>query len=60
MGASPPAGHGPHRYFITVHALDVDALGVTADSTPAFLGFAMSAHTLARGTIVATAESGTN
>ena len=25
MGAAPPAGHGPHRYFFTVTALDVDA-----------------------------------
>src|SRR5882724_2718378 len=22
IGAAPPAGHGPHRYFFTVHAVD--------------------------------------
>ncbi|AXB46932.1 YbhB/YbcL family Raf kinase inhibitor-like protein [Amycolatopsis albispora] len=56
-GAAPPAGHGPHRYFITVHALDVEDIGVPADSTPAMLSFSMSAHTLGRATLVATAET---
>src|SRR3954467_9966186 len=22
VGAAPPSGHGPHRYFVVVHALD--------------------------------------
>jgi Raf kinase inhibitor-like YbhB/YbcL family protein len=57
IGAAPPAGHGPHRYFITVHALAVEDLGVPAGSTPAFLGFTMAAHILGRATIVATAET---
>ncbi|RLP11774.1 YbhB/YbcL family Raf kinase inhibitor-like protein [Propionibacterium australiense] len=56
VGAAPPAGHGPHRYFLTVHALDVDHLGIGADATPAFLGFNVFFHTLARGFIVTTAE----
>lgn len=54
IGAAPPAGHGEHRYFITVHALDTDDIGIPADSTPAFLGFTMSSHILGRATIVAT------
>ncbi|WP_250006644.1 YbhB/YbcL family Raf kinase inhibitor-like protein [Actinoplanes sp. M2I2] len=57
VGGAPPAGHGPHRYFITVHALDVETIGVPADGTPAFLGFTMAGHILARATIVATAET---
>ncbi|MBU2667049.1 YbhB/YbcL family Raf kinase inhibitor-like protein [Actinoplanes bogorensis] len=57
IGAAPPAGHGPHRYFITVHALDVADIGVPADSTPALLGFTMTGHILGRATIVATAET---
>ena len=56
IGSAPPAGHGPHRYFITVHALDVADIGVGADATPALLGFTMKDHILARGTIVTTAE----
>lgn len=57
IGAAPPAGHGEHRYFITVHALDVADIGVPPDATPAMLGFTMSSHTLARATLVATAET---
>jgi Raf kinase inhibitor-like YbhB/YbcL family protein len=56
VGAAPPAGHGPHRYFVVVHALDTDDLGVPADASPAFLGFNLFGHTLARATIVPTFE----
>jgi len=57
VGGAPPAGHGPHRYVITVHALDVEDIGVQADSTPAFLGFTMASHILARATLTGTAET---
>jgi Raf kinase inhibitor-like YbhB/YbcL family protein len=56
IGAAPPAGHGAHRYVITVHALDTPDIGVPPDSSPALLGFAMSSHILARATLIATAE----
>ena len=56
VGAAPPAGHGPHRYFVVVHALDTDDLGVPADATPAYLGFNLFGHTLARATLVGTYE----
>jgi Raf kinase inhibitor-like YbhB/YbcL family protein len=56
VGAAPPAGHGPHRYFVVVHAVDTDDLGVTADATPAYLGFTLFGHTLARATLVPTYE----
>ncbi|MFB2583201.1 YbhB/YbcL family Raf kinase inhibitor-like protein [Herbiconiux sp. P15] len=56
LGAAPPAGHGPHTYFFAVHALDVDSLEVGPDATPAFLGFNLFGHTLARAVISATFE----
>jgi Raf kinase inhibitor-like YbhB/YbcL family protein len=56
LGAAPPAGHGPHRYFIVVYALDVADLGVPADAPPARVGFNLFSHTLARATMVVTAE----
>ncbi|MGY1622992.1 YbhB/YbcL family Raf kinase inhibitor-like protein [Geodermatophilus sp. SYSU D00965] len=58
VGAAPPAGHGPHRYFVTVHAVDTEALDVTPDTTPAVLGFNLFGHTLGRATLVATYEQG--
>lgn len=57
IGGAPPAGHGPHRYLITVHALDVEDIAVPTDSTPAFLGFSMTSHILARATLTGTAET---
>ena len=56
VGAAPPAGHGPHRYVVGVHALDIEHVGVDADSTPTFLGFSMHGHTLARATLTGTYE----
>ena len=52
LGAAPPKGHGKHRYFIVVHAVDVASLGLDANVTAATLGFNLFSHTLARGTIV--------
>ncbi|WP_432542624.1 YbhB/YbcL family Raf kinase inhibitor-like protein [Kineococcus sp. SYSU DK002] len=51
LGAAPPAGHGRHTYWIAVHALDVERVGVGRGATPAFLGFTMSGHTLARAVL---------
>jgi Raf kinase inhibitor-like YbhB/YbcL family protein len=56
VGAAPPSGHGPHRYFVVVHALDTDDMGVPAEASPAFHGFTLFSHTLARATLVATYE----
>lgn len=56
IGAAPPAGHGPHRYVFVVHALDVETIGVPADTSSAFLGFTMARHILGRAVLTATAE----
>lgn len=50
-GAAPPAGDRPHRYVFAVHAIDVAALEVTPESTPAVVGFNLAFHTLARAVI---------
>jgi hypothetical protein len=54
VGAAPPAGHGPHRYFVVVHAVDTETLDVGPDASPAVLGFNLFFHTLARATLIAT------
>ncbi len=56
VGAAPPPGHGPHHYYVVVHAVDVPSLDVPAEASPAFLGFNLFSHTLARATIVGTYE----
>ncbi|GEM30923.1 hypothetical protein NN3_19300 [Nocardia neocaledoniensis NBRC 108232] len=56
VGAAPPNGHGPHRYFVVVHAVDVAVLEVGPDASPAFLGFNLFSHTLGRATLIGTYE----
>lgn len=56
LGAGPDAADGPHRYFFVVHALDVRKVEVEAYSTPAWLGLYLEGHTLARATLMVTAE----
>lgn len=56
IGAAPPAGHGPHRYYIAVHALDVDKLDLPDGATPAYLGFNLFGHAIARAVIHGTYE----
>jgi Raf kinase inhibitor-like YbhB/YbcL family protein len=56
VGAAPPAGHGPHRYFLVVSALDVPSLGLPAEASPAYVGFTVAGHVLARAVLVGTFE----
>lgn len=57
-GAEPPEGTGVHRYYVVVHAVDVDHLDLDPESTPAVLGFNLHFHTLARAVMVPTASYG--
>ena len=56
LGAAPPAGHGTHYYYFVVHALDVDHLDLPESATPAYLGFNLFSHSIARAIIVANYE----
>jgi Raf kinase inhibitor-like YbhB/YbcL family protein len=56
VGAAPPPGHGPHRYLVAVHAVDVERLDLPPDASPAILGFNLFSHTLARAVLVGTYE----
>ena len=50
-GCAPPAGDRPHRYLFAVHALDADKLGLDEGATPAYVGFNLTFHTIARGVL---------
>jgi Raf kinase inhibitor-like YbhB/YbcL family protein len=56
IGAAPPPGHGPHRYYIAVHAVDTEKLDLPEDASPAFLGFNLFQHAIARAVIHGTYE----
>ncbi|MEV6067316.1 YbhB/YbcL family Raf kinase inhibitor-like protein [Nocardia sp. NPDC052001] len=55
-GAFPPAGHGPHRYFVVVHAVGVDKLEVDESASPAYLGFNLFLNAIGRATLIGTHE----
>lgn len=52
IGAAPPAGHGPHRYYFVVHAVEVETLGLDGQSTAALLGFNLFFHSIGRATLI--------
>jgi Raf kinase inhibitor-like YbhB/YbcL family protein len=52
-GAAPPPGDRAHRYVFTVYAVDEEKLGPDADASPAYVGFNLRFHTLARAQVVA-------
>ncbi|MCE5232439.1 MAG: YbhB/YbcL family Raf kinase inhibitor-like protein [Mizugakiibacter sp.] len=53
-GPCPPAGDPPHRYVFAVHALDVAALPVRADASPATAAPALRDHTLGKAEVTLT------
>ena len=54
IGAAPPPGHGPHRYFVAVHAVDVPTLELNEQSSCAYLGFLLFQHAIARAYLIGT------
>lgn len=52
-GPCPPPG-APHRYEVTVYALDVPSVGLPPGATGALARFVLRGHTLALGRAVAT------
>ena len=52
VGAAPPPGDPPHRYFIVVNAVDVEKSEVPKDATPALLYGLLAGRILARAMIV--------
>lgn len=58
IGAAPPPGHGVHRYYVAVHAVDVAKLDLGVDASPAYLGFNLFQHAIARAVIYGTYQQG--
>lgn len=56
LGPCPPVGDRPHRYEVTVLALDVADAGVPRNATPALASFALSSHVIGYARITATAK----
>jgi Raf kinase inhibitor-like YbhB/YbcL family protein len=48
MGAAPPQGDHPHRYFFVVHAVNAPSLEVDPDASNAVVSFNLAFKTLGR------------
>lgn len=55
-GPMPPPGHGPHRYFFSIYALDAHIDLDPAAATAEALEGAMAGHILAEGQVMGTYE----
>jgi hypothetical protein len=51
-GPCPPEGDHPHRYLFTIHAIGLEALPVTADTSAAVVGFYLHFNTLAKASLM--------
>jgi Raf kinase inhibitor-like YbhB/YbcL family protein len=51
-GPCPPEGDHPHRYLFTLHAVGLDALPVTADTSAAVVGFQLNFNTLEKASLM--------
>ena len=51
-GPCPPAGHGSHKYIITVFALKVEKLGLDEKAPPALVGYNLNANTIQKASII--------
>src|SRR5690606_23707796 len=50
-GPCPPVGAEPHRYVVTVYALDVSTLPLAVTSSGAMASFMINSHLLAKTSI---------
>ncbi|MBY0541282.1 MAG: YbhB/YbcL family Raf kinase inhibitor-like protein [Campylobacterales bacterium] len=51
-GAYPPKGDKAHRYIFTVHALDIETIGLDKNTNPALVGYYLNTHSLAKASLI--------
>lgn len=51
-GPCPPPGHGPHRYFFTLYALDTDTLNLSAGASRSEVEQAMQGHIIGQAQLM--------
>ena len=51
-GPCPPKGDKPHHYHFQLFAVDVDKLDADENATPAYVGFNLHFHTLAKAEMI--------
>jgi phosphatidylethanolamine-binding protein (PEBP) family uncharacterized protein len=54
MGAAPPEGDQVHRYYVVVHAVTEDSLGIDENASNAVMSFNLAFKTAGRAIIAGT------
>lgn len=57
LGATPPAGHGPHRYIFCITAVDTARLDIDEHATPTVVEFNLFTHGIGRAYLTVTHEA---
>ena len=57
MGAAPPEGDVPHRYFFVVHAVTEPQLGIDEDTSGAVMSFNLAFKTAGRAILMGTYQA---
>ena len=52
-GACPPKGNSPHRYILTLYALDVEKLDLDENASGAMVGYFLNSHLIEKSSITA-------
>ena len=55
-GPCPPPGHGPHRYFFGLYAVDVSSLGLPVGASRKGIDNALAGRVLAKAEYMGTYE----
>mgnify|MGYP005986195511 CR=1 FL=1 len=51
-GPCPPEGDRPHKYIVTIHALNTSHLDLDKDASPALIGFYLNHHTIQKSSLI--------
>ena len=56
IGAAPPKGHGNHRYYLTIFALDIPTVSAASTATPGAVNVTFMNNIIGRASLIVNVE----